>query len=598
MKYHFTDIFDIAELRSLCESFTKLNGAAIAVLDLEGTVHVASGWQPICTKFHREHCLTRQLCSESDTVLACQLMLGQKYTMYKCKNGMVDVAMPIIVGGTHVGNFFTGQFLLEPPNIEHFRAQARNYNFDEAQYIAALRQVPVHSEEQMRSTIEFLVQLAESIGKIGLQHLQRIELAQQLELDRQALHDATAAAEQNRQYVQMLFDLSPTGLALSRLNGELVSINQSYADIIGYSIDEVKQLTYWDITPSKYNDQEQIQLQNLKSRGYYGPYEKEYIHKSGALVPVRLIGRIVTVGSEQYIWSSVENITDRKAKEAELENAKLLLEQTLEQSPVPMILAGAPDAHLLNVNSAAKALFGIADEPSAVGNSLYALQPTFSGFDAQGNHDEVSDWPLVKSLAGIKTENDERLILRKDGSSIWGLVNSKPIVNAKNEIIAGVLTMLDISEQKQNLSKLRESEERYRSLIDNLNSGVVVHGPDTAIRLYNQRASELLGLTDDQMMGKAAMDPQWHFISDTYEPLPISQYPAIQVLTTLLPLKNMIIGANRPETNDIAWTVVNGNPIFDSDGKLAEIVISFNEITDLKTSEQLLVEKTTKSLHR
>ncbi|HFD87466.1 MAG TPA: PAS domain S-box protein, partial [Gammaproteobacteria bacterium] len=77
----------------------------------------------------------------------------------------------------------------------------------------------------------------------------------------------------------------------------------------GRSVDETLGLTYWEITPDKYQEQEQLQLRFLEEKGSYGPYEKEYIHKDGSLVPVRLSGMLVEQKGERFIWSSVEDIS-------------------------------------------------------------------------------------------------------------------------------------------------------------------------------------------------------------------------------------------------------------------------------------------------
>jgi PAS domain S-box-containing protein len=135
---------------------------------------------------------------------------------------------------------------------------------------------------------------------------------------------AKEQAMQSSNFTQMLFNESPMGLALSKLNGELVDINKAYANIIGYSIEETLQLTYWDITPEKYAKQEELQLASLNKTGVYGPYEKEYIHKSGKLISVRLQGRIITKENQDFIWSSVEDITDKK-------EAELLLQEQNEE---------------------------------------------------------------------------------------------------------------------------------------------------------------------------------------------------------------------------------------------------------------------------
>jgi PAS domain S-box-containing protein len=117
-------------------------------------------------------------------------------------------------------------------------------------------------------------------------------------------------------YNRMLFDRSVIGLALCRMDGGLVDVNPAYATIIGRSVEETLTLNYWEITPQDYAQQEQAQLESLWTTGSYGPYEKEYIHKDGHRIPVRLQGQIIEQQGEKLIWSSVEDITARVQNEA------------------------------------------------------------------------------------------------------------------------------------------------------------------------------------------------------------------------------------------------------------------------------------------
>ncbi len=134
--------------------------------------------------------------------------------------------------------------------------------------------------------------------------------------------DRTSALEDITTYNRTLFETSPIGLALSDTAGKLIDVNPAYLDIIGYSEAEAKALSYWDITPRTYQTQEQALLDSLEKTGTYGPYEKEYIHKNGQRIPVQLSGRFIEQGGMPYIWSSVEDITERKAAEKSLTKAK------------------------------------------------------------------------------------------------------------------------------------------------------------------------------------------------------------------------------------------------------------------------------------
>ena len=125
-------------------------------------------------------------------------------------------------------------------------------------------------------------------------------------------------AQERDAEINQLVEALPIGLALCDLEGNLVQVNQAYADIIGCTIEETLKLTYWEITPESYSEKEQQQLDKLHAVGRYGPYVKEYIHKNGNTVPVQLSGVLIRRGEEALIWSVVEDITGRLKKESEL----------------------------------------------------------------------------------------------------------------------------------------------------------------------------------------------------------------------------------------------------------------------------------------
>ena len=142
---------------------------------------------------------------------------------------------------------------------------------------------------------------------------------------------AEDALRESEQYNRMLFQESSIGLHLCRMDGQMVDVNPAYARIIGRTVEETLQLSYWDVTPKKYAEQEQAQLESLEKTGKYGPYEKEYIHADGHLVPVRLSGHILEKDGEKFIWSGAEDITEQKHAEDELKNHQDHLEELVEE---------------------------------------------------------------------------------------------------------------------------------------------------------------------------------------------------------------------------------------------------------------------------
>jgi PAS domain S-box-containing protein len=134
--------------------------------------------------------------------------------------------------------------------------------------------------------------------------------------DRKFAEEALAESEAfNRQLVEEF----PIGLASCSMDGQIIYVNSAFAKMLGRTIEETLELTYWDITPIKYAQQEAAQLESLQIEGRYSSYEKEFIHKDGHLVPVLLNGLAILQKGELIIWSSVQDISDRKQSEAKLQ---------------------------------------------------------------------------------------------------------------------------------------------------------------------------------------------------------------------------------------------------------------------------------------
>lgn len=180
MDYKLIEIIEVDELQDLLDSFFNATGILTAIVDMEGQIITASGWEDICSKFHRVHPLTCKRCMESDVELAAQLKKGEKYNIYHCKNGLVDIAVPIVIGGFHFGNLFTGQFLLKKPDKKFFENQANLYGFDEASYLKSLKKVKVYHEDQIKQTMNFLIKLASMIVRLGISKKQQLEINKEL----------------------------------------------------------------------------------------------------------------------------------------------------------------------------------------------------------------------------------------------------------------------------------------------------------------------------------------------------------------------------------------------------------------------------------
>jgi PAS domain S-box-containing protein len=128
---------------------------------------------------------------------------------------------------------------------------------------------------------------------------------------------------QSESKLRSLFDWSPLGLQLTNVKGQYIEVNAAFCDITGYTRDELIGSNYRDITPVQYQEVDGTRLVASNATNLLAPFEKEYIHKDGHLVPVRLLGvQVEGDGGQAAFWIIVEDITQRRRVQAALIAAK------------------------------------------------------------------------------------------------------------------------------------------------------------------------------------------------------------------------------------------------------------------------------------
>ncbi len=141
---------------------------------------------------------------------------------------------------------------------------------------------------------------------------------------------------------------------------------------------------------------------------------------------------------------------------------------------------------------------------------------------------------------------------------------------------------------KKTEAALRDSEERYRSLIHKVQTAIVLYDGQGRILTGNPLAQELLGLSEEQLLGTSLIDPKWHLVRTDGSVLPVAEYPARLLLSTRRPLRGYVMGISRPNRDDVVWVQVNAEPECDAAGEIALVIVSFVDITERKLAEEAL----------
>jgi diguanylate cyclase (GGDEF)-like protein/PAS domain S-box-containing protein len=274
------------------------------------------------------------------------------------------------------------------------------------------------------------------------------------------------------------------------------------------------------------------------------------------------------------------DITTRILAERALHASNRRYQLLFENSP-NAILQTATDGRVLFANPAACKLFGLSE------GQLRKL-----GRGGLVSHRDSRLADLLARRAENRGAQGQLTMVKGDGSEFEADVSSS-LYTDETGLEWSIISVLDISEKvrlqqydREQHERLKELEARHRELLHHLSSGIVVHAPDTHILFSNVRASELLGLSVEQLNGKMAIDPAWQFVYEDGKPMPITEYPVNQVLSTLAPMKEMILGVRRPDRVDMIWLLGHAFPEFDAEGQLKQVVVNFHDVTERKNAEK------------
>ncbi len=387
MKYGFKELVDVPKLQKLTDELYKASKIPSAIIAIDGEILTGSGWQRICTDFHRRHPQIEKECIESDTTLRCKLAEGEPFSIYNCPRGLIDASAPILIEGHHVASVFLGQILFSPPDEaakQFFREQARQFGFDEADYLRALKEVPIFSEKRFRAAAAFLTSLAQIIADMGLRQLRDLETREEL--------------RESREKFRLIAESSGEGIWQIDLSGKVTYASPACERIFGYAQAESLGLDFGALfLPS---EAEKVTEAFSKALGgeRYRLYEFTAVKKDGTPFPLEASASPVTKGGVVIgAQGIIRDITERKRVEAALQR-RIAFEQLMARISSELARFGDTEHIDSTVNEALKAIGAFTEADRA-----YIFQFRDDGVRVDNTHEWCAEGviPQIADLQGI-----------------------------------------------------------------------------------------------------------------------------------------------------------------------------------------------------
>lgn len=162
----------------------------------------------------------------------------------------------------------------------------------------------------------------------------------------------------------------------------------------------------------------------------------------------------------------------------------------------------------------------------------------------------------------------------------------KPIVDKLCEIERAFDLMLN--------NKKKEMEEKIAITFETMADGLVVQDSKGAITQFNTAALSILGLSEDQLLGRTSMDPNWRSIRIDGSVFPGNEHPAMLALDTGKKIVGQLMGLHLPSGKE-RWIRINATPFVPKDSlarndkelrQARQVVCTFSDVTDLILSQR------------
>lgn len=473
------EILDIDSMQKLLDNFCNSVEIASAIIDVKGNILAASRWQKACTDFHRVGEHSCKNCIESDIDLASKLENGQEFSIYKCKNGLVDCASPIIIDGDHLANVFVGQFLIQKPDIEYFESQADKFNFEKNSYIKAINEVPIFDEKKLQDILAFLSRFTKVITELSIEkikskkseilnsktklialnlaedaNLAKIELLKYQEHLEEIVKERTNELHNQKNFINSVMDTQQSFVITS--DGKcLRTANKAFLNF--YNVTNVDEFVAkygecicdtFDITASSEYIQKQMGDEKWIDYIYNRPslIHKVRIQKDGLYY-------IFTITTDKLFFNGEEIKTAVFTDITELERTREEVEKILANILLPVLITSKEKRKILYANKYAEIQYE-KQVNEIIGSNIDDI------YTIKGQHYHIIE--AIKNFG--KVENMEETFKTATGKEFTALLSVTPISYNNEESYIGMVT--DITKQKAMENEVRAIHKHTKESIE------------------------------------------------------------------------------------------------------------------------------------
>jgi PAS domain S-box-containing protein len=383
------------------------------------------------------------------------------------------------------------------------------------------------------------------------------------------------AVKESEQRFRKIFEDSPYGIAMVNSDYRFIRINSQFRKMMGYSEKEICNLTFKDITHPEHLENDIFNIEKL-IKGEIKNYntEKRYIRKDKQIIwgEINISVMRDNNGNFLYFLAMIEDITSRKLAEEAVKESEEHFRQIVKNAEAAYFRIDA-NGNYEEVNNSWLKIHKFTYPDEIIGKHFRFTQVDS---DIEKAHSIVKEL-----LKGKPIETGEFSRRCKDGSIGYHTYSINPVLT-KGKITGIEGFLIDITDQKLALEELKASRERYQTLIETMNEGLILVDNNDIIQFVNKRECEIFGYEPEEMIGRVGYKMM---IAEEDRHIIIEKNRDRQDLKS----DSYEIRAIRKNGEKI-WININGAPVKDKNGKVIGSVGLILDITEKKNTEENLMK--------
>ena len=332
---------------------------------------------------------------------------------------------------------------------------------------------------------------------------------------------AEIALRESEEVLRAIIEHVPAPILLSREDRTILRINPALTALTGYSAadiptrDEWEQLAYREHAQ---NVRDTVHIAFESSIPLDRPEQWVYT-KSGEkrVWSVRTAPAGHDFSGRRLLVSVALDITERRKSAEEAQTTRSKLEAALASMTDAVFISDA-EGRFIHFNDAFATFHKFKSREDCA--KTFAEYPAFLEFFRPGGElVPLEEWPLPRALRGETGMLSEYVIKQRSGETYIGSYNFAPIRDCSGDITGAVVTARDITDKKQAVYRLRESEARLSSIIDTAADAIIVLDETGLIQSANPATRRILGYSAEDLIGQhisVLMPPHLSADHDSY----------------------------------------------------------------------------------